>query len=77
MDPNEDDLHVLDAAREMKPNVVRDADCSPYVLVASLPSTVLIEIDALPSSFPFVEIGGYPCLAWLDWLRCREQLIST
>lgn len=77
MDPNENDLHVLHAVREMKPNVVRDADCSSYVLVASLPSTVLIEIDALPSSFPFVKIGGYKCLAWLDWLRCREQLIST
>ena len=77
MDPNENDLHILNAASQTKPNVVRDADRTPYVLVASLPSAVLIEIDALPSNVPFVEIGGYPCLAWLDWHRCRAQLIST
>lgn len=77
MDPNEDDLHILNAASQIEPNVVRDAGSTPYVLVASIPSAVLIAIDALPSSFPFVEIGGYPCFAWRDWLQCKEQLIFT
>ncbi|UOA16899.1 DUF6634 family protein [Sulfitobacter dubius] len=77
MDPNEDDLHILNAASQMEPNVVRDAGSTPYVLVPSIPSAVLLAIDALPSSFPFVEIGGYPCFAWRDWLQCKEQLIFT
>jgi len=76
MDPNEDDLNILDAAEQIEPNVVRDADSTSYVLVASIPPAVLVAVDALSSSFPYVEIGGYPCLAWLDWLQCRGQLIS-
>ncbi len=77
MDPNEDDLHILHAVRQMEPNVVSDVDNAPYVLLASIPSAVLIEVDALPSSPSFVEIGGYPCLPWLDWLWYKQRLIST
>ena len=72
VDPNEDDLNILASAGQIEPNVVRDADSTSYVLVASIPPAVLVAVDALPSSFSFVEIGGYPCLAWLDWLRCKE-----
>tara|TARA_R110002072_G_scaffold10478_1_gene48650 strand:+ start:10140 stop:10760 length:621 start_codon:yes stop_codon:yes gene_type:complete len=77
MDPNEDDLNILASAGQIEPNVVRDADSTSYVLVASIPPAVLIAVDALPYSFAFVEIGGYPCLAWLDWLRCKEELTIT
>tara|TARA_R110002049_G_scaffold308898_1_gene514751 strand:- start:312 stop:932 length:621 start_codon:yes stop_codon:yes gene_type:complete len=77
MDPNEDDLHILNAASQLEPNVVRDADSTSYVLVASIPPAVLVAVDALPSSFSIVEIGGYPCLAWREWLRCKEQLTIT
>ena len=77
MDPSEDDLNILASAGQIEPNVVRDADSTSYVLVASIPPAVLIAVDTLPYSFAFVEIGGYPCLAWLDWLRCKEELTIT
>ena len=51
MDPNEDDLNILDAAEQIEPNVVRDADSTSYVLVASIPPAVLVELTlCLPVS---------------------------
>lgn len=76
MDPNEEDLRLLYALRQVKPKVVRDIVGTSYIHMTSIPPEVLTAINALPSDYFVAGNEEYQCLDRSDWLRCREQLLS-
>jgi hypothetical protein len=76
VDPNGEDLVVLEALRAANPVTFTTADGAPYALADSIPRGVLEAFEALTPSVKYVKARAAWCLKAGDWFSCRERLIS-
>ncbi len=76
MDPNEDDLFLLDALKLAKPTLINDSDGIFYVVMNSLPREVLEAFNVLTQNLSFVLINQKQCLRESNWRSCRDLLMS-
>lgn len=76
MDPNAEDVVVLETLREVDPVIFATGNGASYALVDSMPREVLEAFEALTPSVKYVKVRAAWCLTAGDWLSCRERLIS-
>jgi len=76
MDPNADDLALLELLKQAEPAIITVSGDALYAAASSIPPEVLEAFEALTPSVGYVKVGTVWCLDLGDWLSCRDRLIS-
>ena len=74
MDPNTDDLELLEAAKRADPAFIGASKY--FVLKDSIPHDVREAIEALILRVKYVKIDQQWCMIRKDWLSYKDQLIA-
>lgn len=74
MDPNANDLKLLEAAKRADPACVGPS--GDFVLKDSIPLEVREAIESLILDVQYIKIGQRWCMIRTDWLFCRDSLIT-
>lgn len=74
MDPNTDDLTLLDAVKRAEPDFIGASKY--FVLKDSIPHDVREAIEALILRVKYVKIDQQWCMIRNDWLSYKDQLIA-
>ena len=76
MDPNAEDLYLIEALRRATPVMTTGSDGFCYALAKSIPLEVLKAIEGLAPSMIYIELSQGTGLPVADWLSSKERLIS-
>lgn len=76
MDPNADDLALLELLKRAEPAIITVSGDDLYAAAYSIPHEVLEAFEALTPSVKYIKVGTAWCLPVGDWVSCSHRLIS-